>query len=120
MLLGNRIGIPVTCNGELLMNRHSNRPRYLRPALAAAVLSALLSGPVSVAKADVKLPAIFGSHLVLQRDQKDKVWGWAAPDEAVTVEIAGQSKSATAGSDGAWQVVLDPMPAGGPYTMTVR
>jgi sialate O-acetylesterase len=102
------------------MNRHSNRPRCLPPALAAAILSALLSGPVSVARADVKLPAIFGSHMVLQRDQKDKVWGWAAPDEAVTVEIAGQSKSATAGPDGAWQVVLDPMPAGGPHTMTVR
>ena len=45
-----------------------------------------LCGLASVAKADVKLPAIFGDHMVLQRDQKDKVWGWAEPGEEVTVD----------------------------------
>ena len=35
--------------------------------------------------------------MVLQRDQKDRVWGWAEPGEEVTVEIAGQSKTAKAG-----------------------
>ena len=68
----------------------------------------------------MKLPAIFGTHMVLQRDQKDRVWGWAEPGEDVTVQIAGQSKTAKAGPDGAWQVVLDPMPAGGPHTLTIR
>ncbi len=68
----------------------------------------------------MKLPAIFGTHMVLQRDQKDRVWGWAEPGEEVTVEIAGQSKSAKAGPDGSWQVALDSMPAGGPHTMTVK
>jgi sialate O-acetylesterase len=56
----------------------------------------------------------------LQRDQKDRVWGSAEPGEEVTVEIAGQTKSAKASPDGAWQVVLDPMPAGGPHSMTVK
>ena len=88
-------------------------------SLAAAVL-ALTVGPHPRARGDVKLPAIFGSHMVLQRDQKDRVWGWAEPGEEVTVKIAGQSKTAKAGSDGSWQVMLDPMPAGGPHTMTVQ
>ena len=82
----------------------------------AAVLVAVLAAHPGSARADVKLPAIFGTHMVLQRDQKDRVWGWAEPGEEVTVEIAGQSKSAKAGPDGAWQVVLDSMPAGGPHT----
>ena len=66
------------------------------------------------ARGDVKLPALFGDHMVLQRDQNDRVWGWADPGEEVTVSINGQSKTATAGADGKWQVTLDPMPAGGP------
>jgi sialate O-acetylesterase len=58
--------------------------------------------------------------MVLQRDQKDRVWGWAAPGEDVTVKIGDQTHTAQAGTDGSWQVVLDPMPAGGPHTLTIE
>ncbi|MGP0069985.1 MAG: sialate O-acetylesterase [Isosphaeraceae bacterium] len=102
------------------MNRNSKLPRHFRTVLAAAFLPAFLAAQPPAAKADVKLPSIFGSHMVLQRDQKDKVWGWADPGEEVTVQIADQSKTAKAGPDGAWNVLLDPMPAGGPHTMTVK
>jgi sialate O-acetylesterase len=68
----------------------------------------------------VKLPSLFGSHMVLQRDQKDRVWGKADPGEEVTVKIGDQSKSTKAGDDGKWTVTLDPLPVGGPHTMTVR
>ncbi len=83
----------------------------------AACVGAALSAP---AHADIKTPAIFGSHMVLERDMKDPVWGWADPGEEVTVAIAGQTKTATAGADGSWRVVLDPMPAGGPHEMTIK
>ena len=72
------------------------------------------------AAADVKVPAIFGPHMVLQRDQKDRVWGWAEPGEDVTVKIGGQSHATKAGADGSWQVMLDPMPAGGPHTLSIE
>ena len=65
--------------------------RLGRPGLAA-VLLALVAVHIPAARADVKVPAIFGSHMVLQRDQKDRVWGWAEPGEEVTVKIAGQSQ----------------------------
>jgi sialate O-acetylesterase len=58
--------------------------------------------------------------MVLQRDQQDRVWGWAEPGEAVVVRIDGQRKTTRAGRDGSWQVVLKPMPAGGPHTLTVQ
>jgi sialate O-acetylesterase len=77
-------------------------------------------GQPSVARADVKVPAIFGSHMVLQRDQKDRVWGWSEPGEEVTVTINDQTKSARASADGSWQVTLDPMPAGGPFTISIK
>lgn len=86
--------------------------------LVASGLALVLAVPA--ARADVKLPNVFGSHMVLQRDQKDPVFGWADPGEEITVTIAGQTKSTKANADGAFRVVLDPMPAGGPHTMTVR
>lgn len=33
------------------------------------------------AAADVKLPALFSDHAVLQRDMAVPVWGWADPGE---------------------------------------
>ena len=92
--------------------------RLIWPGLAAALL-ALLGFQPPTARGEVKVPAIFGSHMVLQRDQKDRVWGWAEPGEEVTVKIGGQSHVTKAGADGSWQVMLDPMPAGGPHTLSI-
>src|ERR1700690_2149754 len=86
----------------------------------AGILLALVSVHVPAVRGDVKVPAIFGSHMVLQRDQKDRVWGWAKPGEDVTVKIGGQTHTAKAGADGSWQVMLDPMPAGGPHRLSVE
>ncbi|MFO0888492.1 MAG: sialate O-acetylesterase [Isosphaeraceae bacterium] len=90
--------------------------------LSGCLLAVLLVAPAGPARADVKLPAIFGDHMVLQRDQQDKVWGWADPGEEVTVQVApqGQTKQAKADADGKWHVMLDPLPVGGPYTITVK
>ncbi|MDD5707465.1 MAG: hypothetical protein PHR35_16195, partial [Kiritimatiellae bacterium] len=60
--------------------------------------------------AGLRLPAVFGDHMVLQADQPIPVWGWAHPGAAVTVEFHGQSRKATTGQDGKWQVTLKPVP----------
>ena len=59
----------------------------------------------------VKLSAVFSDHMVLQRDVQVPVWGWADPQESVTVEFQGQSKTAAADASGKWMVRLDPLPA---------
>lgn len=66
------------------------------------------------------MPNIFGSHMVLQRDMATPVWGKASPGETVSIEIGEQRHSTTTNADGMWRVALDPVPAGGPYTMTVQ
>lgn len=71
------------------------------------------------AQADVRLPHLFSDHMLLQRELPNAIWGWAEPGEKVTVGIAGQTASATTGPDGQWQVRLQPVPAGGPYELTV-
>ncbi|VAX40467.1 Sialic acid-specific 9-O-acetylesterase [hydrothermal vent metagenome] len=73
----------------------------------------------SFVQADVKLPAIFGSHMVLQQKQKNPIWGRAETGEKVTVTVSKQSHSTVADKTGYWRVKLDALPVGGPYTITV-
>lgn len=93
------------------------KPRLLHSALAAALaLSASL--PVS---AEVKLAGLFSDHMVLQSGKAVPVWGSAAPDEEVTVTIAGQTKAEKAGADGKWTVKLEALkPSSTPTTLTVK
>ena len=42
---------------------------------------------LSEVRADVKLPKVFGSHMVLQRQRPLTIWGWADPKEQVTVRL---------------------------------
>jgi len=72
------------------------------------------------AYADVTLHGIFMDHMILQRDIPVSVYGVAGPGENVTVAFANQTKSSTAGEDGAWSVKLDAMKASiAPAVMTV-
>lgn len=78
------------------------------------LLVSLLLSPVSALHAaEPKLAAVFSDHMVLQRDAAVPVWGWAEPEEKITVEFAGQRKAAKAGADGKWLVKLDAMSACG-------
>lgn len=75
---------------------------------------------VSATIAEVSMPNIFSNHMVLQRDMATPVWGKAESGETISVSIADQSYTTTASSNGEWRIALKPMPAGGPYTMTVQ
>jgi len=71
------------------------------------------------ASAEVRLPAIIGDHMVIQRDSEAPIWGWAQAGASVTVAIAGQSHTAETGEDDRWMVRLEPLPAGGPHELTI-
>ncbi len=85
------------------------------------------------ARAEVRVPGVFGDRMTLQREMKIPVWGEAAPGEKVTVLLVAdgipegsKAKSperrvgrATAGKYGRWMVKLGKLPAGGPYTLTI-
>jgi sialate O-acetylesterase len=64
-----------------------------------------------VVRAEIRLPSVLGSHMVLQQAQPVPVWGWAAPGEAVTVKFAGKTVDARADKTGRWQVALPELEA---------
>jgi sialate O-acetylesterase len=57
--------------------------------------------------------------MVLQRDSKIKIWGWASPGEKLQIKFNGKTTKATTSRNGTWSMLLSPMKAGGPYTMNI-
>ena len=81
---------------------------------AVSVLTAIVS-------AEVKLPNVIGSDMVLQRDLPVPIWGWADNGEEVTVSFSGQTKTAKAGDDGKWMVKLTALKASAkPASLTIK
>ncbi|MEN6386346.1 MAG: sialate O-acetylesterase [Phycisphaerales bacterium] len=72
------------------------------------------------AKADVRIAPIFANHMVLQRDTKLPIWGFADPCEAVTVQFADQTAKTFADVNGNWQVILNPVNSDKPLSMFVK
>jgi sialate O-acetylesterase len=69
--------------------------------------------------AQIKLPQIIRDSMILQRDAKINIWGWASKGEKVSVKFNGKTYRTKTGNDGKWKVQLLPMKAGGPYTMNI-
>jgi len=75
----------------------------------------------AIVSAEVKLPNVIGSDMVLQRDLPVPIWGWADNGEEVTVSFAGQTKTAKAGDDGKWMVKLSALKASAkPASLTIK
>ena len=74
---------------------------------------------VSFADAEISLPQLFQSGMVLQRGKLIPIWGKATPGELVTVRFNKKQYATTADAHGSWRINLPKMKAGGPYTLTV-
>lgn len=71
--------------------------------------------------ADVRLPKILDSNMVLQRESEVAIWGWADPGEQVQVacDWLTEKLNTTADADGRWLVTVKTGNAGGPHAMVV-
>jgi sialate O-acetylesterase len=67
----------------------------------------------------VVLPQIVRDSMVLQRDAKINVWGWASAGEKVSISFNKKKYSTKTSAAGKWKIALPAMKAGGPYTMTI-
>src|SRR4051794_30868318 len=86
----------------------------------ATVVASRLFIASPAARADVKLPAIFTEHAVLQRDMAVPVWGFADPGEDVTVTLAGQTQKTKADAKGNWRVTFRALHTGPPVKLDVE
>jgi sialate O-acetylesterase len=79
----------------------------------------LLLLPCAALSAQVTLPNILTSHMVVQRELPVHVWGMAAPGEEVRVSFRGENRTTKTNELGRWSVYLSPNAAGGPFQLTV-
>lgn len=74
----------------------------------------------SVLAGQLEVASLFSDGMVLQQGMMVPVWGWGEPGETVTVEFAGQKKTAVVDSSKHWEILLDPMPVSSkPRKMTI-
>ncbi len=73
------------------------------------------------ASADVRLPKILSSHMVLQRNSEVEIWGWADPGEKIAISASwlDSETNATASAKGHWTATLKTIDAGKAHTLTI-
>ena len=76
-----------------------------------------------VLNAQVKLPALVSDNMVLQQNAKVNLWGWASPDEKISIQLGWQNApvEVSADSAGNWKVgVATPQGSEKSYSITIN
>ena len=89
-----------------------------KTALTIVVLITLLK----VASANISIPEIFSDNMVLQQNSDVIFWGWAKPNEKVSLKADWMDSevAVTVGNQGCWKLILKTPSAGGPYTIHLK
>ena len=121
----------VSSIGNRSLSMNQNTKLRGTASMRTSLLAIILAAPLLAQDAaqETRVPAIFGSHMVLQRNQEDPIWGWDKPGQAISVELAaedtdsdlsGATVKTEADATGAWRVKLPAREAGGSYKLTIR
>ena len=88
----------------------------MRRLISVIAVSFILSAQTY---SQVRLPGLVRDSMILQRDARINIWGWASKNEKIKIKFNGKNYKTTTGADGKWLVELPAMKAGGPYTMEI-
>ncbi|GLB49354.1 sialate O-acetylesterase [Neptunitalea lumnitzerae] len=82
----------------------------------------LFISPLATVKANVVLPSVFSDHMVLQQNTTTKFWGWADPNEELTISPSWTTETYTTKTSNLanWKLEIPTPKAGGPFTIKVK
>ena len=95
----------------------------MRIKISILLLLFILLQTISVQlSAEIRLPAILGSHMVLQQKSEVNLWGWCAPSEKIVIKTSWDTtRYVSSGTSGArWSMKIKTPAAGGPFTITIN
>jgi len=69
---------------------------------------------------ELSVSFLFSDHMVYQRNEPFKIWGWDIPEQYVEVTFGDESLKTTSDSDGFWEVIFPPQKAGGPFQIRIN
>jgi sialate O-acetylesterase len=77
---------------------------------------------VAGVQAQLRLPTVFDNHMVIQRDAKVPIWGWAHPSQKVKINVSWDTTTVRVQADNGtnWRGFIQTPPAGGPHTITIK
>ncbi len=75
-----------------------------------------------LASANIRLPSVLSSNMVLQRQSNVTLWGWADPQEKIVITTSWNSRTDTviATGEANWKLKINTPAAGGPYSITLK
>lgn len=76
--------------------------------------------PMCSGIAQIRLPKLISDGVILQRNEKVKLWGWAAPNESINLVFKAKKYATKADAKGNWAILLPVQKAGGPYEMVFK
>ena len=88
----------------------------LRPLLTCFLLIHF----VNIAFSQIRLPRLISDGMVLQRDTKIKVWGWASSNENIELIFNNSTYKTQADVEGNWKILIPPHGEGGPFEMIIK
>lgn len=88
-----------------------------QPQFILLILCLLLGFTV---EAQLRLPKVISSNMVLQRNHEVPLWGWAGAGQSVEVTFNGKKIAGKADLEGQWKVKLPATKAGGPYEISIK
>lgn len=88
--------------------------------LKILIIVLLLNYVGFTAFATIRLPVIFQSNMVLQRDQEISLWGYGDIKEKVVVTFNDRLFETITGTDKKWRITLPSQKAGGPYDINIK
>ena len=100
------------------MKYNNNRNIFLRTTWML-----LLICMSAFARADIRLPAVLSSNMVLQQQSQVKLWGWGEPYEKIIVTTSWDNKTypeTKPNGNASWALNINTPTAGGPYTITIK
>ena len=68
------------------------------------------------------MPAIFGDHMVIQKNATVPIWGWAGSTQDVTIKVSWDTATikTTADNTTYWKTTLKSPSVQGPHTITIK
>jgi sialate O-acetylesterase len=94
----------------------------MKLVLKSALVLVFCFAFIVVVKANISMPEIFASNMVLQQKSDVKIWGWAKPGEPVKLKADWQDSEIETKADnqGTWSLQLKTPEAGGPFTLRIK
>jgi len=95
-------------------------PDNLHPTKEGAkIIAEKVYGAISSNYGGLKVPLLYGENMVLQRNKPIHFEGTANYNEKITIEFNNKTKTTITDFNGNWEIVYEPMQAGGPFPLKI-